>query len=165
MQQQALLIKYLGCPLFAERQKISYYSEMINKVTSRVRGWHARLLSLGGKVVLIKHVLLSMPMHLISTLQPPKGVLVQIERILSKFVWSSANGTDRHHWTSWSNLCYPYFEGGANFRSLHDICKAFSAKIWWNLRTNNSLWRDFMMSKYCRRIHPLAKQPRYMSIS
>lgn len=42
-------IKYLGFPLFARRQKISYFSELINKVTSKVRGWQTKLLSTGER--------------------------------------------------------------------------------------------------------------------
>lgn len=43
-------IEYLGCPLFVGRLKISYYSDLINKVTSRAKGWQTKLLSTGGKV-------------------------------------------------------------------------------------------------------------------
>ncbi|XP_070057377.1 uncharacterized protein [Nicotiana tomentosiformis] len=48
MHQKELPIKYLGCPLFTGRQKIAYYSEMMSKVTSRVRSWQTKILSPGG---------------------------------------------------------------------------------------------------------------------
>ncbi|XP_060181510.1 uncharacterized protein LOC132611114 [Lycium barbarum] len=44
---------------------------------------------------------------------------------------------------------------GAQFRQLKDVSAAFSVKSWWNLRTGNSLWKEFMMAKYFRNKHPI----------
>lgn len=96
MQQRSFPIKYLGCPLFVVRERISNYSEMISKVTIRIRGWHTRLLSPGGKAVLIKYILLALHVHLISIVQPPKGEIVQIEKLLAKYFgvqWMGQIGT------------------------------------------------------------------------
>ncbi|XP_019248602.1 PREDICTED: uncharacterized protein LOC109227864 [Nicotiana attenuata] len=145
-------VKYLGCPLIAGRQKICHYAELITKI--RVREWQTRLLSPGGKAILIRHVLQAIPIHLLSAMHPPKGVFQQIEKILASCFWRGSDGNDRHHWASWKVLCYPYQEDGAQFRRLQDVYKAFTVKSWWNLRTGCSLWRDFMLAKYCRRGHP-----------
>ncbi|XP_059277935.1 uncharacterized protein LOC132032181 [Lycium ferocissimum] len=68
-------IKCLGCPLFVGRMKIIYFSEMVHNITKRIHTWHARFLSKGGKIVLIKHVLLAMPVHLLAAMKPPKAPL------------------------------------------------------------------------------------------
>lgn len=158
MQIKNFPVKYLGCSLIVGRQKISHYSDLLSGVTNRARGWQTKFLSLGGKEILIRHVLQSTPIHLLSTVHPPKGVLNQIEKVLASFFWRRSDGNARHHWASWKSLCFPYKEGGAQFRSLEDICKAFTAKIWWNLRTRNSFWREFMLAKYCRSSHPYNAQ-------
>ena len=45
---------------------------------------------------------------------------------------------------------------GIGFRQIHDINKAFFAKIWWNFRVSiNSLWADYMWNKYRKKMHPL----------
>ncbi|XP_075091705.1 uncharacterized protein LOC142171892 [Nicotiana tabacum] len=64
-------------------------------------------------------------------------------------------------WKEENNQASDEYLGGLSrcIRSLQDICKALSSKIWWNLRTGNSLWRDFMLSKYGSRYHPVAKKP------
>nr|XP_009778851.1 PREDICTED: uncharacterized protein LOC104228141 [Nicotiana sylvestris] len=85
-------------------------------------------------------------------MNPPKGVFAQIERILANFFW---RGSDRHHCMSWKGLCYPYNEGGVQFRRLQDVSNAFTTKSWWNLITGTSLWKEFMLAKYCKRNHPL----------
>ncbi|KAL0421098.1 UNVERIFIED_CONTAM: hypothetical protein Slati_3132700 [Sesamum latifolium] len=58
---------------------------------SKIGGWEKKFLSYGSRLLLIKSVLLSMPIHLLSVTKPPKGVLDRIERMLNKFFWGSSD--------------------------------------------------------------------------
>ncbi|XP_019257651.1 PREDICTED: uncharacterized protein LOC109235858 [Nicotiana attenuata] len=118
MEHKALPIKYLGCPLYVGMKKIVIFSEMITKVINKILGWHTKFLSSGGRAVLIRHVLLALPTHLLAAIHPPKGVLNQIERILNRFFWGGFAERRRYHWSSWDKLRFPYEEGGTNFRKL-----------------------------------------------
>ncbi|XP_075101931.1 uncharacterized protein LOC142177353 [Nicotiana tabacum] len=111
-----------------------------------------------GNAVLIRHVLLALNVHTLAAVHPTKGTIATIERYLARFFWSGQETSDRYHWSAWSKLCFPYEEGGANFRKLEDVCKAFTAKQWWRFRTTNSLWSQFVKAKYCRIYHPLISQ-------
>jgi len=42
MRYQQFPIKYLGCPLTTGRKKIELYSDIVNKVVGRIRGWHTK---------------------------------------------------------------------------------------------------------------------------
>lgn len=75
MNHQLFPIKYLGCPLITGRKKIFYFSGMVDKVIGRIRGWHTNILSTGGRVVLIRHVLLALPIHVLAVVNPSKGTL------------------------------------------------------------------------------------------
>ncbi|XP_075107186.1 uncharacterized protein LOC142180150 [Nicotiana tabacum] len=127
MKYQKFPIKYLGCPLTTGRNKIEFYSDIVNKVIGRIRGWHTKLLSTGGRAILIRHVLLALPIHLLAAMNPPKGTLELIEKFVAKFFWSGQDSGGKYYWAAWKNLCYPYCEGDANFRRLSDTCKAFRA--------------------------------------
>ncbi|XP_075091633.1 uncharacterized protein LOC142171827 [Nicotiana tabacum] len=74
-------ITYLGCPLYIGRKRIMYFNGLISKMMGRIRGWHGKLLSYGGRVTLIKHVLQSLPIHFLSVVSPPKTVMKQIEKM------------------------------------------------------------------------------------
>lgn len=139
MNHQYFSIKYLGCPLITERKKICYYSDIVNKIINKIRGWQIKFLSTGGRDILIRNVLLALPVHLLAATNPPKGTINIIEKYIARFFWSGNDTGGKYHWTSWNKLCYPYNEGGANFRCLSDICHAFQIKQWWTLRTTNSL--------------------------
>ena len=41
-------ITYLGCPLFVGRPRNVYFSDLMNKVVSRITGWQTKQLSYGG---------------------------------------------------------------------------------------------------------------------
>ena len=46
-KQKQGLITYLGCPLFVGRPRNVYFSDLINKVVSRITGWQTKQLSYG----------------------------------------------------------------------------------------------------------------------
>ncbi|KAH0769685.1 hypothetical protein KY290_013666 [Solanum tuberosum] len=137
---------------------ISYYNDIVKKVTSKIRGCHSKLLSPGGRAILIRHVLLTLPTHLLSVVVPPKGTFEIIEKCLARFFWSGQDTRNKHHWISWDNLCYPFEEGGVNFRRIEDICNSLKSKQWWKLRTSKYLWSDFMRAKYLNNQHPVKVQ-------
>ncbi|XP_071927455.1 uncharacterized protein [Coffea arabica] len=147
-------IRYLGFPLYYGRCKTSYFGEVCQSILGRIMTWKSRLLSFGGKIVLIKHVLASMPLHLLSASIIPAKVFRTIENALSTFLWRSSSDLSKYHWIRWSRMCYPVEEGGVGFRRLQDVYRAFSFKLWWNFRKGMSLWSQFMKAKYCRRKHP-----------
>ncbi|XP_060177871.1 uncharacterized protein LOC132607810 [Lycium barbarum] len=50
-------LKYLGSPIFHARRKNVYYNDLIKKVKKKLQNWKGKLLSFGGKTVLINSVL------------------------------------------------------------------------------------------------------------
>lgn len=150
-------ITYLGCPLYIGRQRISYFSEIVSKVASRIRGWHTKILSYGGRATLVRHVLQSLPIHLISDISPPKTSLKQIQRLTTDFFWGWKNDRKKYHWSSWKNLSFPYDEGGIAMRQISDVCIALQFKQWLVFRSKNTLWGDFLRAKYCQRANPIKK--------
>nr|XP_016504579.1 PREDICTED: uncharacterized protein LOC107822538 [Nicotiana tabacum] len=153
IKRQEFPIVYLGCPIFYSRRKMEYYQPMITKVLDRLQSWKGKLLPIGGRTILIAHVLQSMPIHLLSAVNPPAYVINILHKIFAQFFWSSSVTGNNRHWVSWSTLCMPQEEGGIGFRSLHDVAKALFCKLWWKYRTKPSLWSSFMSQKYCKKIN------------
>ncbi|WMV13941.1 hypothetical protein MTR67_007326 [Solanum verrucosum] len=150
---------YLGCPMFYGRKKICHFEELVKKVSRRVMAWHSRLLTYGGKYVLVCNVLQSMPIYLMSAMNPPKGVINQIQKIMAKFFWGKVGSLKGKHWVAWDDLCLPKAEGGIGLRSLHTVADSLFAKLWWNFRTSSdSLWSHYMWNKYCKKQHPVIAQ-------
>nr|XP_016467082.1 PREDICTED: uncharacterized protein LOC107789726 [Nicotiana tabacum] len=155
IKRQEFPIVYLRCPIFYSRRKMEYYQPMITKVLDRLQSWKGKLLSIGGRAILIAHVLQSMPIHLLSAVNPPAYVINTLHKIFAQFFWSSSVTGNNGHWASWSTLCMPQKEGGIGFRSLHDVEKALFCKLWWKYRTKPSLWSSFMSQKYCKKMNSM----------
>ncbi|KAL0293865.1 UNVERIFIED_CONTAM: hypothetical protein Sangu_3229700 [Sesamum angustifolium] len=147
---KALPITYLGAPLYKGNKRKALYENLIDKVRNRISGWENCHLSYGGRLLLIKTVLSSMPIYLLQVLNPPVSTIQKLERLFARFFWGSTTEQRKIHWTKWHNVCFPTDEGGLGIRNLRDVVSAFSYKLWWRLRLNNSLWSTFTISKYCQ---------------
>lgn len=152
------LIKYLGCPLYIGGQRIIYYTDIVEKVIKKVTGWQSKVLNFGGKITLVKHVLQSIPIHILAAISPPKTTINYIKRVIADFFWGIDKDRKKYHWASWENMAYSTIEGGIGIRLLDDICVYFQYKQWWELRTKQSLLSIFIKAKYCQRANILAKK-------
>ena len=105
----------------------------MDKVQSKLKGWKGRLLSPGGQLILVRHVLQAMPIHMLASMSLPKAVLTNLERIFDKFVWGNSPENPRKVWRSWERLAYPVQENGLGVRQLKDILDVFPCKLWWKI--------------------------------
>lgn len=85
-QRLQLPFTYLGCSIFRGSFKISHFDDMVWKIRDKISGWANQLLSFGGKLVLIRHVLLSMPLHLLHVHCPHAAVVQLLERFFNWFL-------------------------------------------------------------------------------
>lgn len=96
------------------RLKIAHFVPLMERVSKRLAGWKNRLLSQGGRLILLKYVLSSMPIHLLSVLKMPKAVIKRLHSIFASFFWGSQGGRSKGNWRSWKKLCAG---GGGRARS------------------------------------------------
>ncbi|XP_019231592.1 PREDICTED: uncharacterized protein LOC109212408 [Nicotiana attenuata] len=95
--RQEFTFTYLGCPIFYTKRKLEYYQGLINNVIDKIQSWKGKLLSIGGRAVLISHVLQSMPIHLLSAINAPAFVISRIHKLMARFFLSnSVDGRSRH---------------------------------------------------------------------
>lgn len=120
---------YLGCPLYSGRTTKLLFYPLLNKIQEKLSGWKEKLLSLGAKIVLIKHVLQAMPLYLLALIQPPKIIINVINKVISNFFWQDNFGQHKAHWVNWSKVCFPQEEGDLGLMCLQDISNAYVIKV------------------------------------
>jgi len=76
---------YLGLPIGGNARRLSFWDPLISRINSRLSGWRSRYLSLGGRLVLLKSVLSSLPVYALSFFKAPSGIVSSIESILNNF--------------------------------------------------------------------------------
>ena len=62
----------------------------INNIKVLINTWSKRNLSLSGRVIIIKTLLLSQITHLLMSLRAPSGVILQVNNLLYKFIWNKS---------------------------------------------------------------------------
>ncbi|CAH9084422.1 unnamed protein product [Cuscuta epithymum] len=150
MRLTSLPIKYLGVNLHKGINRFEYCSNIIKQFERKLSPWRQKNLSQGGRLILIKYVLNSIPLHVLAVDTLPKKVIKVLNSKMASFFWGSSNEKNKYHWIKWSKLCFPTMEGGLGIRSLTDLEKAFTLKLWWKWKTGDSLWVQIMRTKYER---------------
>ncbi|KAL7160625.1 hypothetical protein ABFS83_01G108700 [Erythranthe nasuta] len=120
----------------------------------RISGWARTALAFGGRLALIRSTLLTMALYLVQVIQPPQYIIQQIEQCMARFLWGSYGNQRRPHWVAWETICRPVGEGGLWLRRLTDVIDAFTYKLWFRFRAQDSLWAGFLRNMYCRNRFP-----------
>ena len=57
---------YLGLRIGGDSRKLNFWKPVVDKITSRLSSWNNKFLSFGGRLVLLKYVLSSLPVYFLS---------------------------------------------------------------------------------------------------
>jgi hypothetical protein len=80
-------IRYLEIPIHYCQLTIAEWKLVEERLQKRLSSWKGKLLSLGGRLVLINLVLTNMVLYMISFFLLPKGVLHKLDYYRSRFFW------------------------------------------------------------------------------
>ncbi|GJV68126.1 RNA-directed DNA polymerase, eukaryota, reverse transcriptase zinc-binding domain protein [Tanacetum coccineum] len=132
---------YLGLPIGSNMKSIASWKMLIDRFRSRLSTWKASLLSIRGRLTLIKHVLGSLGIYYLSINRAPESVLNDLERIRSNFFWGGNQDGKKMAWVKWSIILNSYDNRGLNIGSLKAFNLALLQKWRWRLFTSpNDLW-------------------------
>ncbi|XP_042974690.1 uncharacterized protein LOC122306323 [Carya illinoinensis] len=98
IQQAHKYDKYLGLPSVVGRSKKRAFASIKSKVWKKLQGWKERLLSQGGKEVLIKAVALSIPSYSMSCFKLLESLCKELENMMAKFWWGQRREENKIRW-------------------------------------------------------------------
>ena len=141
--------KYLGLPSIIGKSKNEVFAKIRERFGRKLAGLKEKLLSIGGREILIKAVTQAIPVYTMSCFQLPKGLCDDIEGMMRRFWWGQHGQESRIAWVSWKHLCKSKLKGGMGFRNLQAFKLAMLAKQGWRLLMNpNSLVARVYKAKY-----------------
>jgi len=136
--------KYLGIILTDKAPKKIHFREMVDKIKQKLSGWKKCSLSMGGRLILIKHIISAIPLYTAHVYNIPKSIIKEIETLMKNFLW------DGTHNIAWHKVTLPYDEGGLGIKKLEEINTACTMLRGWKCITSNSLWATYMKGKYIK---------------
>jgi hypothetical protein len=125
---EAISDKYLGLPAIVGVDRSDCFLHLVERVLQRIKGWKEKMLSIGGKEILIKAVIQSIPAYAMSVFLLPKNICKKITNIIAQFWWGDDDKGKKMHWYAWWKMCFPKREGGLGFRDFHSFNLAMLAK-------------------------------------
>jgi hypothetical protein len=139
---------YLGYHLKSTRYTIKDWAWLIDKFNKKILNWKHRFLSMGGRYILIKAVLESLPVYWMALAHIPASVLKSLRQLIFSFLWSGCKKNRSFHLSKWEELSKPKSMGGWGLKNLPLFHKALSANTFWRLLTKPGLWHSVIKAKY-----------------
>ena len=141
--------KYLGFHLKPNSYSTQDWMWLYKKIESRILLWTNHFLSRGGRLVLLKAVLQSIPVYWASIAHIPKGIIAKIRKKCINFLWTTRSKKEGIPLVKWPKIVLPKSRGGWGIKNLDLFCKALAAKSLWRLVENpDMLWGRTLREKY-----------------
>ncbi|KAK1299747.1 putative ribonuclease H protein [Acorus calamus] len=127
--------------------KSRLFLPLIDQFRKRLAGWKSKSLSQAGKLILVRHVLSSIPIYTSLSFPIPNPIIASLEKLMRAFLFSTS---DSHVSLPipWDKVCSPKDEGGLGIRRIKDVNLACQAKLSWRAMTSTSCWAKFMDFRY-----------------
>jgi mannosylglycoprotein endo-beta-mannosidase len=138
-------------PIFKGKPKASHFQYIADKVKLKLSAWKASLLSIAGRVQLIKSVIQSMLTYNISLYSWHVSLLKDLEKCIRNFIWSGDLDKRKLVTISWKKVCRPVAQGGLNIRSLLTLNKASNLKLSWSMINSQSSWALLLKDRVFRK--------------
>nr|GEW47999.1 RNA-directed DNA polymerase, eukaryota, reverse transcriptase zinc-binding domain protein [Tanacetum cinerariifolium] len=103
----ALVCKAINVGIFKGASEV-----VVNKFTSKLSLWEARLLSVGGHLTLLKYVIGNLPTYFMSLYHMHVSICSKLESLQSNFFLGSDLGERKMAWVSWKTCLASKKMGG-----------------------------------------------------
>ena len=113
----SLPFSYLGIPIHHCKLSNKEWKCTEDRIEKKLSCWKGKLMSYGGRLVLINSVLTSMRMFLLSFFEIPKGVRKRPDFFRSRFFWQSDEAKRKYRLARWDILCRPKDQGVSILRT------------------------------------------------
>ncbi|PNY15039.1 cysteine-rich receptor-like protein kinase, partial [Trifolium pratense] len=141
---------YLGLQIGGDPRRLSFWEPVLIRIKNRLSGWKSRFLSFGGRLVLLKSVLTSLPVYALSFFKAPSGTISSIESLFTNFFFlGGCEDSRKISWVSWKSICLNKESGGLGVRRLREFNQALLGKWCWRMLVDREgFWFRVLAARY-----------------
>ncbi|WVZ59075.1 LOW QUALITY PROTEIN: hypothetical protein U9M48_009276 [Paspalum notatum var. saurae] len=134
--------RYLGIPPTVMRLKKVDFQYLPDKISRKPTNWHGRNLTQAGRLVLVKSVLSSQPMHTLSVIIVPREVHGEIDRLGKRFLRAGNESlTGGKCKVKRPTVTRPLDLGGLGVLDLNRFARALRVRwLWQQWEAPNAPW-------------------------
>ncbi|GJT85273.1 RNA-directed DNA polymerase, eukaryota [Tanacetum coccineum] len=144
-----LPLKYLGVPVGCNMARCANWDVIINKFSSKLSHWKARMISVVGRLSLIKSVLSSLPTYLLSLYKAPVSFCSKLDSMRNNFFIGGEKGDKKMTWVSWNKCLASKNLEGLGIGSIFALNAGLLFKwIWWFMQNSTDLWARAIKAIY-----------------
>ena len=103
---------YLGLPIGGDPRKLAFWYPFVDRIKRRLSDWKSRNLSTGGRLILLKSVMSSIPVYFLSFFKAPSCIIFILESLLNDFFWWGCKDIRKITWIKWETVCLRKEEDG-----------------------------------------------------
>ncbi|GJS73381.1 RNA-directed DNA polymerase, eukaryota, reverse transcriptase zinc-binding domain protein [Tanacetum coccineum] len=134
-------LKYLGVPVGCNMARCLNWNAVLLKFSSKLSSWKARLLSVGGRLSLIRSVLGNLPIYYMSLYPMPVAIRKKLESMRNKFFIGGDPVEKKLTWIKWDKCLASKREGGLGIGSIFGLNIGLLFKWFWRFFCDQSdLW-------------------------
>nr|GEW44479.1 putative RNA-directed DNA polymerase, eukaryota, reverse transcriptase zinc-binding domain protein [Tanacetum cinerariifolium] len=132
-------LKYLVVPVGCNMTRRMNWSVVIQKISSKLCHWKARLLSIDGRLSLIKSVLGNLPTYFMSLYLIPVSIRKKLESMCNIFFIGGDPDEKKMTWVKWDRCLASKKDGGLGIGSIFGLNIGLLFKLVWRFLINNNL--------------------------
>jgi len=106
------------------------------------------LLSMGGRYVVVKAVLESLPVYWLALAHISLSVLNKIRQLVFSFLCSGNKKSISYHLFNWETFSKPNLYGGWGLRNIFIFYRALASNTLWRVLTKPGIWNKVTKDKY-----------------
>jgi hypothetical protein len=145
-------MKYLGYYLKANNHRVANWNWIIQKIEKRIGCWSFRWLSLGGRLVLAKTIMQSIPVYWLNLVKILVTTMHRIQQLITNFIRRGAKKQNSFHLAKWQKITLPKENGGWGLWNLKWFSLCLVAKSYWRGLFVDGLWSLVLRKKYLKGI-------------
>lgn len=136
-------MQYLGLPVTLGRLKLVHLQYIQDRAKSKVAGWQGKLLNVAGCRELVRSVLSTLPVYLLTVIKALKNFLKELDKLRRRFLWAGESQlTGGKCKVSWIKVCSPTPNGGLAIIDLEKFSRALRLRwMWYSWEKREKPWK------------------------
>jgi mannosylglycoprotein endo-beta-mannosidase len=137
--------KYLGLPLGLRKPTAAQLQPVVDSAANRLQPWCAKLMTHGGRTILVQTTLSAIPVHSMMSLDIPPKTLQALTKICRGFMWKARlDVRGGHCLVAWEQVASPKVLGGLGLPNLRLLNLALRSRWAWLQRVDSTkAWAEF----------------------